>query len=65
MGRFDSVTDEQARELDRRIFENYKDQRWLYHVVTERANIELMFKRPLLGRYAFTTSYPWEVLVST
>jgi predicted TIM-barrel fold metal-dependent hydrolase len=60
---FDHLTDDQARELDRRIFENYKNQRWLYHVVTERANIELMFNDPYWGRYAFTTSYPWEVLV--
>jgi len=31
--------------------------------VTERANIELMFNDPYWARYAFTTSYPWEVLV--
>jgi hypothetical protein len=60
---FDRITDAQARELDRRIFEHYQDQRWLYHVVTERANIELMFNDPYWARYAFTTSYPWEVLV--
>jgi uncharacterized protein len=60
---FDQITDAQARELDRRIFENYKNQKWLYHVVTERANIELMFNDPYWARYAFTTSYPWEVLV--
>src|SRR5262245_31029662 len=35
---FDRITDEQARELNDRIFEHYRDQRWLYHVVTERAN---------------------------
>jgi uncharacterized protein len=60
---FDRITDAQARALDRQIFEHYKDQRWLYHVVTERANIELMFNDPYWARYAFTTSYPWEVLV--
>lgn len=60
---FDQITDAQARELDRQIFEHYQDQRWLYHVVTERANIELMFNDPYWARYAFTTSYPWEVLV--
>jgi uncharacterized protein len=60
---FDRITDEQARDLDRRIFDNYKDQRWLYQVVTERANIELMFNDPYWARYAFATSYPWEVLV--
>jgi predicted TIM-barrel fold metal-dependent hydrolase len=60
---FDQISDAQARDLDRRIFENYKDQKWLYHVVTERANIELMLNDPYWARYAFTTSYPWEVLV--
>lgn len=60
---FEHMTDAQARDLDRRIFENYQDQRWIYHVVTERANIELMFNDPYWARYAFKTSYPWEVLV--
>jgi predicted TIM-barrel fold metal-dependent hydrolase len=60
---FDRITDGQARDLDRRIFDNYKDQRWIYEVVTERANIELMFNDPYWARYAFKTSYPWEVLV--
>ncbi len=39
---FDRMTDDQARELDRKIIENYRDPRWLYEVVTERANIEVM-----------------------
>jgi uncharacterized protein len=60
---FETITDAQARELNDRIFANYQDQRWLYHVVTERANIELMFNDPYWGRLAFTTYYPWEVLV--
>jgi hypothetical protein len=60
---FDRITDEQARELNRRIFENYRDQKWLYHVVTERANIELMFNDPYWARYDFETHYPWEVVV--
>ncbi len=60
---FDRITDAQARELDDRIFENYRDPRWLTHVVTERANIELMFNDPYWARFAFTTSYPFEVLV--
>src|SRR5438477_3787173 len=30
---FDRITDVQARELNERIFRNYLDQRWLYHVV--------------------------------
>ncbi|MCC6795088.1 MAG: amidohydrolase family protein [Candidatus Hydrogenedentes bacterium] len=60
---FDSITPEQAQSLDNRIFENYKDQRWLYHVVTERANIELMFNDPYWARFKFETYYPFEVLV--
>ena len=60
---FDRITDQQAKEVNDRIFANYKDQKWLYHVVTERANIELMFNVPYWGRYDFTTYYPFEVLV--
>ena len=60
---FNRMTGEQAQALDDRIFENYKDQRWLYHVVTERANIELMFNDPYWARLKFETYYPFEVLV--
>jgi len=60
---FDRITDTQARELNARIFKHYQDQKWLYHVVTERANIELMFNDPYWARLKFTTYYPFEVLV--
>lgn len=60
---FDRITDDEARELDRKIFENYKDQKWLYEVITEKANIELMFNDPHWARLEFKTYYPWEVLV--
>jgi len=60
---FDRITDDEARRLNDRIFENYKDDRWAKHVVTERANIELMFNDPYWARYAFTTSWPFEVMV--
>jgi predicted TIM-barrel fold metal-dependent hydrolase len=60
---FDRITDDQARKLNRQIFKNYKDQKWVYHVVTERANIELMFNDPYWARYAFQTHYPFEVMV--
>jgi uncharacterized protein len=60
---FDTITDAQARDLNDRIFDNYGDQKWLYEVVTEKANIELMFNDPFWGRLDFKTSYPWEVLV--
>ena len=60
---FDRITDEQAEALDARIFDNYRDDRWVHHVVTERANIELMFNDPYWGRLDFRTHYPFEVLV--
>ena len=60
---FDRLTDEQAAALDARIFANYRDPRWIHHVVTERANIELMLNDPYWGRFDFTTNYPFEVLV--
>lgn len=60
---FDRITDAQARDLNHRIAANYKDQRWIYNVVTERANIELMFNDTYWDCYGFTQSYPWEVVV--
>jgi hypothetical protein len=55
--------DEQARQLDRRIHRNYLDRRWLYEVITERANIELMLNDPYWARFDFTSDYPFAVLV--
>jgi uncharacterized protein len=60
---FESLSDDQARALNHRVFENYRDQRWLYEVVTERANIELMFNDTYWNCHGFVQSYPWEVLV--
>jgi hypothetical protein len=60
----DRVTDDEAGRLDREIFDNYRDQRWLYHVVTERANIELMFNDPYWDRLGFKRNYPWEASTS-
>jgi uncharacterized protein len=60
---FDRITDQQARALDDRIFAHYQDQTWLFHVITERANIELMFNDPYWGRLDFKTDYPFGVLV--
>lgn len=60
---FDAITDDQAKELNERIFANYRDQRWLYQVITERANIELMLNDPHWGPLEFKTYYPFEVLV--
>ena len=58
---FDRITPEQARELNDRIFENYKTDRWLQEVITERANIELMVIDSYWARLACTTDYPFTV----
>lgn len=60
---FDRITDEQARALNDKIFRNYLNQNWLYEVVTEKANIELMFNDPYWARYEFKQDYPFAVLV--
>jgi hypothetical protein len=60
---FDSMTDEQARELDRRIYENYKAPDWIYHVVTERANIELIVNDPYWARITEVPEYTFAALV--
>jgi predicted TIM-barrel fold metal-dependent hydrolase len=60
---FDRITDEQARTLNDRIYRNYLDNRWLYEVITERANIELMFNDPYWARYDFRTDYLFGVFV--
>lgn len=60
---FDRITDDEVKELNARIISNYQEERWLYEVVTERANIELMFNDPYWDRFGFAQSYPWEVKV--
>src|SRR5262245_39357018 len=34
---FETMSDEQAKQVNDRIFENYQSDKWLEHVVTERA----------------------------
>lgn len=60
---FETATDAEARQLSDRIFAHDRDPKWLHHVVTERANIELMFNDAYWNRLGFAKSYPWEVLV--
>lgn len=60
---FDRITDDQARELNERIWRNYLDQRWVYEVVTAKANIELMFIDPYWGRFEFKQDYAFAVKV--
>ncbi|MBI3414287.1 MAG: amidohydrolase family protein [Verrucomicrobia bacterium] len=60
---FEAITDAQARDLNRRIFANYQSEDWIYEVVTERANIELMFNDPYWDRLARTNYYSFGVAV--
>ena len=60
---FDSITDEQAARLDQRIFENYRDRKWLYQVITERANIELMLNDRGWVLLDLKLEHPFEVII--
>jgi len=60
---FDTITDEQARELNDKIYANYQDDAWLLDVVTRRANIELMFIDPYWARLQFERAYKFSVPV--
>lgn len=54
---FESLTDGQASALNDRITANYRDQRWLYDVITRRANIEVVLNDPYWEPYDFKTYY--------
>jgi predicted TIM-barrel fold metal-dependent hydrolase len=60
---FDHITDEQARDLNARIYRNYLNNHWLYEVVTQKANIELMFNDPWWARFDLRTDHPFGVFV--
>src|SRR5579875_30704 len=59
---FDHITDIQAAELDRRIFENYRNPQWLYQVLKKRANIELIICDRFWKRLDFRADYPFEFI---
>ena len=60
---FETMSDDEARKVNDRIFENYKDDKWLEHVITERANIELMLIDPYWARFKFERAYRFAVPV--
>lgn len=60
---FETMTDDQAKQLNERIFENDKSDKWLLDVVTNKANIELMFIDPYWARYKFERAYKFAVPV--
>lgn len=59
---FDRITDAEAAELNRTIFENYRNPKWLYRVLTEKANIKLLVCDRYWARYDFHADYPFELL---
>ncbi len=59
---FDHITDDQAADLDRRIFENYRETTWLHDVIQKRAGIEIMITDPYWKRLSFHADYPFEFL---
>ena len=60
---FETLTDEQARALNRQVFKNYQNEDWVYEVVTRRANIELMFNDPYWDRLTRTNYYSFGIAV--
>jgi uncharacterized protein len=58
---FDTITAEQARELNDRIFANYQNDKWLVDVITQQANIELMLVDPYWSRTQFGRAYKFSV----
>ena len=60
---FDTITNEQARDVNRKIFNNYRNDKWLLDVVENRANIELMFIDPYWNRLQFSREYRFSVPV--
>lgn len=57
---FDRITDTQARELNRRVFQNYREEHWIDYVVTERSNIELMIIDPYWAKLDYRTAYRFQ-----
>jgi|GEM_PF-195939 arylsulfatase A-like enzyme len=64
---FDRLSDEQARELNDRVFYNYLDadkgKRWIHEVIAQRANIELMLIDPFWSPFDFERHYAFAVPV--
>ena len=58
---FESMSDADAKQLNTRIFDHYRDDKWLHEVITERANIELMFIDPYWARFKFERAYKFAV----
>jgi hypothetical protein len=59
---FDKITDAQAAELNRRIFDNYRNPTWLHQVLKERANIKVFVGDRFWKRFDFQPDYDFEFL---
>jgi len=59
---FDRITDAEAANLNRRIFENYKNPQWLRQVLDKRASIKLFVCDRYWRRFDFHPDYPNELL---
>ncbi len=60
---FDTITGQQARQLNQQIFQNYQKSDWVEQVVTERANIELIIVDPFWSRIGAQRDYKFSVPV--
>ncbi|MBS0208591.1 MAG: amidohydrolase family protein [Planctomycetes bacterium] len=60
---FNTLTLEHARALNEQVIKNYRNEDWIYHVVTQRANIEVMFNDQNWARFEFKTDYDFTVQV--
>lgn len=60
---FDTITAEQAANLNARIFANYRDDKWLREVITKRAKIDLMLVDPYWNRLDFARNYEFAMPV--
>ncbi len=60
---FETITDEEASALNDRIVANYRDPRWLYEVITEKANVEVVVNDPYWNPYDFTPPYRFNAVV--
>ena len=60
---FETMTDEQAAAVNRKIYDNYQTRDWMYEVVTERSNIELVVNDPYWSRLYEVPDYKFSALV--
>lgn len=60
---FETISEGEAKRLNRKIYENYQNPQWIRKVITEDANIELMLNDPWWGYLELKQNYDFEVPV--